>query len=170
MKMIRGFRLKHRISTVFRRILRRNRPTSGYLRLDPPTWKSKSISRLFSCLKRKAKSICSANYGRISTGGGGGYVSLNGDREVVVPVPKGKMAVYVGQQDGDFHRFLVPVIYFNHPLFGELLREAEEEYGFKHPGGITIPCRISEFERVKTQVAAACGCRKFLAWKKKSSG
>jgi hypothetical protein len=36
---------------------------------------------------------------------------------------------------------LVPVIYFNHPLFGELLREAEEEFRHQHQGGITIPCQ-----------------------------
>ncbi|PHT95424.1 Auxin-responsive protein SAUR36 [Capsicum annuum] len=69
-----------------------------------------------------------------------------------VPVPKGHLAVYVGQKDGDYKRVLVPVIYINHPLFSELLREAEEEYGFNHPGGITIPCRISEFERVQTRI------------------
>uniref|UniRef100_A0A804L8D2 Uncharacterized protein n=1 Tax=Musa acuminata subsp. malaccensis TaxID=214687 RepID=A0A804L8D2_MUSAM len=59
-------------------------------------------------------------------------------------------------------RYVVPVIYFNHPLFGELLQEAEEEFGFHHPGGITIPCPAAEFERVRTRVAAAGAhlCRK----------
>lgn len=78
------------------------------------------------------------------------------------------MAVYVGQKDGVFQRVLVPVIYFNHPLFGDLLREAEEEYGFAHPGGITIPCRISEFERVQTRIAAGNDSRRFLTWMKAS--
>ncbi|GJY59808.1 auxin-responsive protein SAUR36-like protein [Tanacetum coccineum] len=64
------------------------------------------------------------------------------------------MAVYVGQKDGDFKRVLVPVLYINHPLFGQLLREAEEEYGHDHAGGITIPCRFSDFENVKTRIAA----------------
>nr|GMC84528.1 auxin-responsive protein SAUR36-like [Ipomoea batatas] len=45
------------------------------------------------------------------------------------------MAVYVGQKDGDFKRILVPVMYFNHPLFGELLREAENEFGSVIPAG-----------------------------------
>lgn len=80
-------------------------------------------------------------------------------------VPKGHMAVYVGQKDGDFHRVLVPVFYFNHPLFGELLREAEEEFGFNQPGGITIPCRFAEFERVKTRIAAGAGGKK-IPWKR----
>lgn len=34
-------------------------------------------------------------------------------------MPKG----HVGQEDGDFRRVLVLVIYFDHTLFGELLRE-----------------------------------------------
>lgn len=85
-------------------------------------------------------------------------------QEKAEAVPKGHMAVYVGQNDGDFSRVFVPVIYFNHPLFGELLREAEEEYGYNHPGGITIPCRIAEFERVKTRIAAGHGARKRLTW------
>ncbi|XP_062148757.1 uncharacterized protein LOC133857472 [Alnus glutinosa] len=51
------------------------------------------------------------------------------------------LAMYVEQQDGGFHRVLVPVMYFNHPLFGELLREAEEESRHQHQGGITIPCQ-----------------------------
>lgn len=49
--------------------------------------------------------------------------------ESPVTVQKGHLAVYVGQKDRDFYRVLVPVIYFNHPLFGELLKEAEREYG-----------------------------------------
>lgn len=86
-------------------------------------------------------------------------------QEKSTAVPKGQMAVYVGKKDGEFRRVLVPVIYFNHPLFGQLLREAEEEFGYNHPGGITIPCRISEFENVKTRIAAGnCG-RKVLTWK-----
>jgi SAUR family protein len=86
------------------------------------------------------------------------------------PVPKGYLAVYVGDGngngDGDFHRVLVPVFYFNHPLFGELLREAEEKYGFHQEGGITIPCRFSEFEKVQTRIAAADGGVKKLMLKR----
>lgn len=72
-------------------------------------------------------------------------------------MPKGHLAVYVGQKDGEVHRVVVPVIYFNHPLFGELLKEAEEEFGFNHEGGIMIPCRFTEFERVKTRIASGSG-------------
>ncbi|KAG0490319.1 hypothetical protein HPP92_007182 [Vanilla planifolia] len=71
--------------------------------------------------------------------------------------PKGHMVVYVGggeQSDEPPLRYLVPVIHLNHPLFGELLKESEEEFGFQHSGGITIPCTPSKFERVQSLIAA----------------
>ncbi|KQK00528.1 auxin-responsive protein SAUR36 [Brachypodium distachyon] len=74
--------------------------------------------------------------------------------------PKGQVAVYVqgggdgDQPGGESMRYVVPVVYFNHPLFGELLREAEEEFGFEHPGGITIPCAATRFERAAAMAAA----------------
>lgn len=74
--------------------------------------------------------------------------------------PKGHMPVYVGGKDSDPpRRVLVPVIFFNHPLFVDLLRRAEEEFGFHHLGGITIPCPSSDFESVWTRVAAAADSR-----------
>lgn len=85
------------------------------------------------------------------------------------PVPKGYMAVYVGQKDGDFQRYLVPVVHFNHPLFGDLLKESENEYGFNQPGGLAIPCRISEFERVQTRIKMVHSTSKLLRWKKNTS-
>nr|DAD47007.1 TPA_asm: hypothetical protein HUJ06_016944 [Nelumbo nucifera] len=69
-------------------------------------------------------------------------------------VPKGFVAVYVGEIQKK--RFVIPVSYLNHPLFQDLLRRAEEEFGFYPPlGGLTIPynedafvdltCRINGF-------------------------
>lgn len=69
-------------------------------------------------------------------------------------IPKGHLAVYVGESQDKTQRYLVPVIYFNHPLFGELLKEAEKVYGFNHPGRITIPCGASEFEKVQMRIAS----------------
>ncbi|OVA12634.1 Auxin-induced protein [Macleaya cordata] len=60
-------------------------------------------------------------------------------------VPKGHFAVYVGEMSQK-KRFVVPISYLNHPLFQELLRRAEEEFGFDHPmGGLTIPCKEDDF-------------------------
>lgn len=54
----------------------------------------------------------------------------------------------VGQGE-EQQRFVVPVIYFNHPLFMQLLKEAEEEYGFEQKGPITIPCHVAHFQYVQ---------------------
>lgn len=63
-------------------------------------------------------------------------------------VPKGHLAVYVGE-NVQKNRFVVPVSYLNHPLFQDLLRSSEEEYGFDHPmGGLTIPCSEKAFKNV----------------------
>ncbi|KAK8570360.1 hypothetical protein V6N13_003044 [Hibiscus sabdariffa] len=64
-------------------------------------------------------------------------------------VPKGCLAIKVGSTEEEQQRFVVPVIYFNHPLFMQLLKEAEEEYGFDHKGPITIPCHVEEFRNVR---------------------
>jgi len=92
-------------------------------------------------------------------GGGGREDRLLEDAEAEATTPKGQVAVYVGgaEPGGESMRYVVPVVYFNHPLFGELLREAEEEFGFEHPGGITIPCAASRFERAAAVAAAGGG-------------
>ncbi|KAK7332711.1 hypothetical protein VNO80_29466 [Phaseolus coccineus] len=63
-------------------------------------------------------------------------------------VPKGCLAIKVGQGE-DQQRFVVPVMYFTHPLFMQLLKEAEEEYGFDQKGTIAIPCHVEEFRNVR---------------------
>eukprot|EP01018_Ginkgo_biloba_P019963 Gb_12167 [translate_table: standard] len=52
-------------------------------------------------------------------------------------VPKGHIPVYVGN---DRCRFIIPITFLNHPLFRTLLEKAEEEFGFDHHMGLTIPC------------------------------
>jgi len=64
-------------------------------------------------------------------------------------VPKGCLAIKVGQAEEEQQRFVVPVFYFNHPLFMRLLKEAEEEYGFDQKGTITIPCHVEEFRYIQ---------------------
>jgi len=64
-------------------------------------------------------------------------------------VPKGCVAVCVGIEGEELQRFVIPVVYINHPLFEKLLKEAEEKYGFEHKGTITIPCHVSDFQYVQ---------------------
>ncbi|EYU43813.1 hypothetical protein ABFS82_07G058100 [Erythranthe guttata] len=66
-----------------------------------------------------------------------------------VDVPKGYLAVYVGETNETKTRFLVPILYLKHPKFQDLLRFSEEEYGFDYPmGGLTIPCSENAFLNV----------------------
>ncbi|GFP88181.1 auxin-induced protein 15a [Phtheirospermum japonicum] len=68
---------------------------------------------------------------------------------VIKDVPKGCLAIKVGAQDEEAQRMIIPVMYFNHPLFMQLLKAAEEEYGFEQKGTITIPCRLDHFRCVQ---------------------
>ncbi|XP_060176163.1 auxin-responsive protein SAUR22-like [Lycium barbarum] len=66
-------------------------------------------------------------------------------------VPKGHFAVYVGEMEKK--RYVVPITYLNHPSFQNLLRQAEEEFGFHHSmGGLTIPCNVDAFVNVTSQL------------------
>ena len=70
-----------------------------------------------------------------------------------VPVPAGHVAVCVG---GSSRRFVVRAAHLNHPVFRELLRQAEEEYGFPSGacGPIALPCDEDRFRDVLRRVSA----------------
>ncbi|KAE8723326.1 cysteine-rich repeat secretory protein 15-like isoform X1 [Hibiscus syriacus] len=160
MRKTRGFKIGKRLVRIRRWFNRKVRNPCGYHRLTQAGsfCKSNALSKFINWGRRftnGVKSICTVK-------SGSGYIPIGEDpiNKKPIEVPKGHLAVYVGQNNGDFHRVLVPVIYFNHPLFGELLRDAEKEYGFSHPGGITLPCGFSEFVKVQTRIAAGTGGRK----------
>ncbi|GAA0153717.1 hypothetical protein Leryth_011465 [Lithospermum erythrorhizon] len=58
-------------------------------------------------------------------------------------VPKGHFVVYVGQNRT---RYIVPISILNRSEFQSLLQRAEEEFGFDHDMGLTIPCEEEFFE------------------------
>ncbi|XP_047311200.1 auxin-responsive protein SAUR21-like [Impatiens glandulifera] len=63
---------------------------------------------------------------------------------VSMDVPKGHLAVYVGETEKKRH--IVPISYLKCPSFQSLLSKAEEEFGFDHPmGGLTIICTEEDF-------------------------
>ncbi|KAF7103311.1 hypothetical protein CFC21_104310 [Triticum aestivum] len=101
--------------------------------------KIRDIVRLQQLLKRW-KRMAVAPGGRGKNGGGGGGA-----------VPKGSFAVYVGEE---MRRFVIPTEYLGHWAFEELLREAEEEFGFRHEGALRIPCDVEAFEGILRLVAA----------------
>ncbi|KDP34548.1 hypothetical protein JCGZ_11098 [Jatropha curcas] len=69
-------------------------------------------------------------------------------------IPKGFLAVYIGEAEKK--RSVVPISYLKEPLFQDLLRKAEDEFGFDHPmGGLTIPCREDIFLHVTSNLRRA---------------
>ncbi|XP_037474747.1 indole-3-acetic acid-induced protein ARG7-like [Triticum dicoccoides] len=70
-----------------------------------------------------------------------------------VSVPAGHVAVCVG---GASRRFVVRAAHLNHPVFRELLRQAEEEYGFPSGacGPIALPCDEDHFRDVLRRVSS----------------
>ncbi|CAL1385103.1 unnamed protein product [Linum trigynum] len=70
------------------------------------------------------------------------------DHHTAAAVPKGHIAVYLSGDDDHLQmkRFVVPISYLNHPMFGELLDMAEAEFGFHHAmGALTLPCDEDSF-------------------------
>ncbi|MED6220199.1 Auxin-responsive protein saur50 [Stylosanthes scabra] len=62
-------------------------------------------------------------------------------------VPKGHFVVYVGENRS---RYIVPISWLDHPRFQILLQRAEEEFGFNHVMGLTIPCDEVAFESLSS--------------------
>ncbi|GJT17712.1 putative RNA-directed DNA polymerase [Tanacetum coccineum] len=67
-------------------------------------------------------------------------IKLNGKQQR--DVPKGYLAVYVGEVQGK--RFVVPLSYLDQPLFQDLLRRSEEQFGQKlHFSSVEVESRIT---------------------------
>ncbi|XP_057749938.1 uncharacterized protein LOC130968603 [Arachis stenosperma] len=67
-----------------------------------------------------------------------------------VEVPKGYLAVYVGEEQ---KRYVIPISYLNQPSFQDLLNQAAEEFGYDHPrGGLTIPCSEHVFQQITSRL------------------
>ncbi|CAN6976957.1 unnamed protein product [Brassica oleracea var. botrytis] len=61
------------------------------------------------------------------------------------PPPHGCFTVYVGPTK---QRVVVKTKLLNHPLFKNLLEEAEAEYGYRRDGPIVLPCEVDFFYKV----------------------
>ncbi|KZV40988.1 hypothetical protein F511_17396 [Dorcoceras hygrometricum] len=147
-----GFRLGRKLVKVFNWFIHR-RKRAAYEPLEPRRGPVSKLCKWVKVLKMGTKGLCSrkssSGYTRI------GHPPIEQPNLAAASVPKGHLAVYVGDKKDDTSRVLVPVIYFNHPLFGELLKEAENLYGFNHPGGIQIPCPKSQLENIQMKIAAS---------------
>lgn len=58
----------------------------------------------------------------------------------------------VGQGEEKQQKFVIPVMHINHPLFSQLLKEAEQVYGFHHNGPLNIPCHVDQFRYVEGMI------------------
>ncbi|GAB2219844.1 hypothetical protein Droror1_Dr00007481 [Drosera rotundifolia] len=59
-----------------------------------------------------------------------------------------------GEAEGK--RYVVPLSYLRLPAFQDLLKQAEEEFGFCYPmGGLTIPCKEEAFIRLTFQLSSS---------------
>lgn len=57
-------------------------------------------------------------------------------------VDRGHFVVYTA----DERRFVIPLVYLKSEIFGGLLKLAEEEYGLRFDGPITLPCDAAFLE------------------------
>jgi len=92
-----------------------------------PTTFIKKILKRFSCLGKKTQ--------------------VNNDHQCLdSDIPQGYCAVYVGENR---IRYVIPISFLHQPVFQNLLRQAEEEFGFDHDRkGLTLPCRQDVFESI----------------------
>ncbi|KAK7291235.1 hypothetical protein RIF29_06209 [Crotalaria pallida] len=71
------------------------------------------------------------------------------DQGIRLDVPKGHFVVYVGENRS---RYIVPISILSRPEFQTLLHQAEEEFGFDHERGLTIPCEEDVFESLTSML------------------
>ncbi|CAM8972194.1 unnamed protein product [Rhodiola kirilowii] len=71
-------------------------------------------------------------------------------RRIPSDVPAGHIAVSVGANQT---RFVVRASYLNHPIFQNLLNQAEEEFGFSNHGPLAIPCDEVVFEEILRSIS-----------------
>lgn len=92
-----------------------------------PTNPIKKFLKKFSCLGKKTQ--------------------VNNDRQCLdSDIPRCYFAVYVGENR---IRYVIPISFLHQPVFQNLLRQAEEEFGFDHDRkGLTLSCRQDVFESI----------------------
>ncbi|AES89312.1 putative small auxin-up RNA [Medicago truncatula] len=72
-----------------------------------------------------------------------GIIRRSSSSKAVDEVPKGYLAVYVGEK---MKRFVIPTSLLNQPSFQESLSQSEEEFEYDHRmDGLSIPCSEDVF-------------------------
>ncbi|CAN8271356.1 unnamed protein product [Cochlearia groenlandica] len=86
---------------------------------------------------------------RCSSLGKKNNVGYDQEDDLPLDVPKGHFPVYVGQHRS---RYIVPITFLTNLDFQCLLRRAEEEFGFDHDMGLTIPCDELFFQDLTSMI------------------
>ncbi|OIT22143.1 PREDICTED: auxin-responsive protein SAUR32-like [Nicotiana attenuata] len=70
--------------------------------------------------------------------------------EEVVPndVKEGYFAVFSVNPEEEPKRFVVELHWLTNPKFLNLLKQAEDEYGFVQKGVLEVPCRAEELQKI----------------------
>lgn len=76
----------------------------------------------------------------------------NNEGDLPDDVPRGHFAVYVGENRS---RYVIPISWLAHPKFQSLLQRAEEEFGFNHDMGLTIPCEEVVFRSLTLMIRSS---------------
>ncbi|XP_060201120.1 auxin-responsive protein SAUR32-like [Lycium barbarum] len=70
-------------------------------------------------------------------------------------VKEGHFAVFSVNPEEEPQRFVVELHWLTHLSFLKLLKQAEDEYGFRPEGVLEFPCRAEELEKVLATCAIA---------------
>lgn len=134
--------------------------THTYMDSSRKSNKIRDIVRLQQILKKWKKlannsKTAASSAATTTTTGSGGSKSIKflkktlsfteSSLSALANVPKGYIAVCVGKE---LKRFVIPTEYLSHQVFGILLREAEEEFGFQQEGVLKFPCEVELFEKI----------------------
>ncbi|KAK7369632.1 hypothetical protein VNO80_11674 [Phaseolus coccineus] len=103
----------------------------------------KKCKRVLESGKRlHAENSLSGRYGRLKN-------KERPQRKKPCVAPHGCLCVYVGAER---ERFIVKIKIANHPLFKELLDDAEREYGYRNDGPLWLPCPVDFFCEALTEM------------------
>lgn len=102
-----------------------------------------------SSILKKFERYVLMNKGKKAKGGRGVFKKSHSWTSDTPKAPTGCFSVYVGPNK---QRFVIKAEYANHPLFKQLLEDAESEYGFDSGGPLQIPCEVDLFCRVLAEM------------------